>query len=281
MLRAAVLGSPIGHSLSPRLHAAAYSILDLDWEYTAIECTEAEFPAFFAAANDQWMGMSLTMPLKEVVLEVVSEADDLARAVGSANTVYRENAQPGGAWQATNTDVIGMVRALRERQVTAVETAVVLGAGATARSALAALVALGAQRVQVHARRPEPREHMAQLGIRMGLSVSTFDVEPRDVEGVDIVVSTLPADAAAPWAQIGASRNTALLDASYHPWPTPLALAWHRDRPLAAVANGRDMLLWQAVAQVGCMTGRFAADEVGSDPLALEVAEAMRAVIAG
>lgn len=274
MLRAAVLGSPISHTLSPRLHAAAYGVLDLTWDYTAIECSDIEFPAFFAAAGAEWMGMSLTMPLKEVVFDVVANVDDVARAVGSANTIFRTGAQPEAPWQATNTDIVGMVRALGEQGVVGVESAVVLGAGATARSALAALAAMGADRVRVHARRPEPREHMADLGIRLGLDVSTCDLDPQPIDA-DLLISTLPADAAAAWTRAQAQPMTSLLDASYHPWPTPLALAWAQERPNAAVANGRDMLLWQAVAQVGWMTGRFDPGAIGSDPLARTVAHAM------
>lgn len=278
MSRAAVLGSPIAHSLSPRLHQAAYRELGLDWEYTAIECTEEAFPGFFASAGPDWMGMSLTMPLKEVVFEVVDAVDDLARAVGSANTVFRADAVPGGEWRATNTDITGMVMSLRERGVQSVESACVLGAGATARSALAALVALGATQVDVHARRVEPREDMARLASRLGLQVLTFDLEPRQVE-TDVVISTLPADAAAPWAQAATTAQVALLDASYHPWPTPLAHTWGQHRSDAPLASGRDMLLWQAVAQVGWMTNRFAAKDLAESDVALGVAEAMRAAL--
>ena len=74
----------------------------------------------------------------------------------------------------------------------------------------------------------------------------------------DLLISTLPADTAATWAaDVDAERigSTALLDASYHPWPTPLAHAWAHHAPTAPVASGRDMLLWQAVDQVRLMTG--------------------------
>ena len=87
MLRAAVLGSPISHSRSPDLHRAAYAELGLDWTYEAIECNDRDFAAFFAGLDEQWRGLSLTMPLKEVVLDVVEDVDDRARHVHSANTV--------------------------------------------------------------------------------------------------------------------------------------------------------------------------------------------------
>ena len=67
-----------------------------------------------------------------------------------------------------------------------------------------------------------------------------------------MVVSTLPGAAAEPWAALAGSARGVLLDASYHPWPTPLAASWGS----GSVASGRDMLLWQAVEQVRLMTGR-------------------------
>lgn len=252
MPRAAVLGSPIAHSLSPVLHQAAYRFLGLDWDYTAIECTEVEFPAFFASLGDEWRGLSLTMPLKEVVLAVVDDISDVARAVQSANTVFRAEAEQ--SWQATNTDIAGMENALREVGLQSVASARVLGAGATARSAVAAIAGLGGSSVVIHARRPEAATPVADLASRLGVKAEIADLTPVPAD-CDLLVSTLPADAAAPWsisAESGAV--TALLDASYHPWPTPLADAW-QSHHTGVVASGRDMLVWQAVAQVALMTG--------------------------
>ncbi len=254
--RAAVLGSPIEHSLSPALHRAAYAVLGLDWDYRAIECTAEDFPHFFAGLDDQWRGLSLTMPLKEVAVDVVAEVGDVARLLHSANTIYRTS--PSEPWQATNTDVYGMEQALRESGVHSVRTCHVLGAGATARSALAALAGLQAREVVIHARRRQAGEEVAGLAIELGMRADYADLTPVDLSA-DLLVSTLPADAAAPWAEveteIGGPSTMALLDASYHPWPTPLAAAWVRQRPDAPVASGKDMLLWQALGQVRLMTG--------------------------
>lgn len=252
MPRAAVLGSPIAHSLSPALHRAAYRLLGMDWDYTAIECTELEFPGFFASLDDDWRGVSLTMPLKEVVLTVVDDVSDVARAVQSANTVFR--ASPEYPWRATNTDISGMENALREIGVGSVASARVLGAGATARSAIAAIAGLGGSSVVIHARRADAATAVADLARRLGVEPTIADLTPVPTE-CDLVVSTLPADAAAPWTTVAVSAaNSALLDASYHPWPTALADAWHR-HGCGPVASGRDMLVWQAVAQVRLMTG--------------------------
>lgn len=278
-LQAAVLGSPISHSLSPALHRAAYAVLDLDWQYSAIECDEARFPTFFDGLTDEWMGLSLTMPLKEIAFVVVEDVDPVARTVGSINTIYRVDAERGGSWAAANTDVVGMVRSLREAGVEAADSATILGAGATARSAVAALVRLGVRRLNVHARRREAGESVADLAGSWGIEATVADLTPSTMVG-DVLISTLPADIAAPWADVETGQDTALLDASYHPWPTPLAQAWSRDRPSAAMASGRDMLRWQAVAQVGLMTGRFPGDlgernGQGADELMTQVSTAM------
>lgn len=252
MPRAAVLGSPIAHSLSPTLHRAAYRLLGLDWEYTAIECTEIGFPTFFASLDDEWRGLSLTMPLKEVVLDVVDHVSDVARVVRSANTVYRSSSD--AAWNVTNTDIAGMENALREVGLGAIESADILGAGATARSAIAAVAGLGGTRVVIHARRSEAAEGVATVARTLGLEATITDLTPEPITS-KLLVSTLPADVAAPWTSVTDSAcGAALLDASYHPWPSPLADAWHRDH-VGPVASGRDMLVWQAVAQVRLMTG--------------------------
>lgn len=260
MPRAAVLGSPISHSRSPDLHVAAYTVLGLDWEYSAIECTVEEFPEFVSRMGDDWRGLSLTMPLKEVVLQTFEDISDLARRTLSGNTVWRRSAEDG--WHVTNTDVSGICESLREAGVRSIDSARILGAGATARSAAAAAWEMGAKSVTIHARRIAQAEEVRDLARGWGLTAHVQDLAPGPIDD-DLVISTLPADAAGDWADYLArqgadsflGRSPALLDASYHPWPTPLASVWADILPSAPVASGRDMLLWQAVEQVALMTG--------------------------
>jgi shikimate dehydrogenase len=249
--RAGVLGSPIAHSLSPALHRAAYSALRLDWAYDAYEVDEAGLPAFFAELDERWAGLSLTMPLKSAVIPFLDMVDEVAGLITSVNTVL-----PGkGGWRGTNTDVFGIVRSLTCRGVSAPRQATVLGAGATARSAIAALAELSVREVMIVARRPEAADELLRLAGQFGLTGRSESFEPNaDLLGSDVVISTLPGSAAGPWAACAIDAPGMLLDASYHPWPTPLAAAWPSDR----VASGRDMLLWQAVRQVELMTGQSA-----------------------
>lgn len=250
--RAAVLGSPIAHSLSPGLHRAAYAALGLDWTYDAIEVREVDLPGFIAGLDDSWSGLSLTMPLKESVIDLLDEVDATARAVRAVNTVLPSSR----GWQGTNTDVSGIVAALREvGAVDRVATATVLGAGATARSAVAALAMLGVGHVTVCARRREAAEDVVGLAARLGLDAHPSDAGPEPgLLAADVVVSALPDVAGAQWAAVAQDAHGVLIDAAYDPWPTPLASAW----PTDTIASGRDLLLWQAVDQVNLMTGQQA-----------------------
>jgi len=250
--RAAVLGSPIEHSLSPVLHTTAYAALGLShWTCTAIECDEAGLPALIASRDRQWAGLSLTMPLKRAVLPLLDRTEPLAVEVGGANTVVFADGERHGY----NTDVPGMVAALAEAGVTAPAGATILGAGATACAALAALRATGLASAVVLVRdRARTGDLLAAAG-RLGMQV---DLRPfgSEVRDGDLLVSTVPAGAAdlyAERAEGSRPRPAAVLDVVYAPWPTPLAQAAAKSG--AVVVSGFDLLLHQAARQVELMTG--------------------------
>lgn len=253
-MRAAVLGSPVDHSLSPVLHAAAYAALGLTgWSYDRHECTEAALPGFVDGLGPEWAGLSLTMPLKRVALDVADEVSPLAAATGAANTLVLRD----GRRVAHNTDVAGIVAALAEVDgmvplPPAAGRAVVLGAGGTAQAALAALRELGILDVTVLvrslARTAELRAAAERLGVAPVIDDSLGD--PGPLVGADVVISTLPRGAAD--ALTGA--RGVVLDVVYAPWPTPFAAA--AAAAGARVVSGAEMLLHQAVAQVELMTGR-------------------------
>ena len=250
--RAAVLGSPIAHSLSPVLHKAAYAALGLDdWTYTAIECDEAGLPALIASPDDRWAGLSLTMPLKRAVLPLLDHTEPLAIEVGGANTVVFTDGRRHGY----NTDVPGMVAALAEAGVTSPAGATILGAGATACAALAALRALGLGMSVVQVRDQARAGDLLAAARRLGLAVELrpFGSQARDG---DLLISTVPAGAADFYAERAVdprARPSAVLDVVYNPWPTPLAVAAARSG--VTVVNGFELLLHQAARQVELMTG--------------------------
>jgi shikimate dehydrogenase len=251
--KAAVLGSPIAHSLSPALHRAAYDALGLDdWTYTAIECDEAGLPGLIACCDRGWAGLSLTMPLKRAVLPLLDRTDPLATQVGGANTVVFA----GGARHGYNTDVPGMVAALAEAGVTAPAGATILGAGATACAALAALRDTGLTTAVAQVRDQARAGGLLATAGRLGMTV---ELRPfgSAVRSGDLLISTVPAGAAdlfyAERAVVASPAPAAVLDVVYHPWPTPLALAAARSG--AIVVSGFDLLLHQAACQVELMTG--------------------------
>jgi shikimate dehydrogenase len=219
------------------LHRAAYAALDLDWTYDAIEVDADGLPSFLASLDDTWAGLSLTMPLKQAVLPLLASRSDLVAAVEAANTVLLP------ARHGENTDVAGIVYALAEAEVPAPRRAVVLGGGATARSALAALAQLGCGTPTLVVR------SAPVLPPGLGSTPTVVEWSPELLEGCELLVSTLPAGAAdrfAPYVR----DVPALLDVVYDPWPTPLAAACR-----GTVIGGAAMLLHQAAAQVALMTG--------------------------
>ena len=250
--RAAVLGAPISHSLSPVLHRAAYSALGLTgWDYTAHRVTEAELPGFLADLGGEWAGLSLTMPLKAAVLPLLDAASPVVEVVGAANTVLLRDGRRVG----DNTDVPGMVAALSAGPDRPVEVpyAAVLGGGATARSALAALAAVTAD-VRAYVRTPARATELTATAEAVGLRLT---IRPwagaAEALSAPLVVNTTPAGAAdALVAQTPTTVGT-LFEVLYEPWPTPLAAAWTaRGGP---VVDGLELLVQQAVLQVGLMTG--------------------------
>jgi shikimate dehydrogenase len=251
--KAAVLGSPIAHSLSPALHRAAYAKLGLDgWSYQAIECDEEALPGRLAGCGPQWAGLSLTMPLKRAVLPLLDRADPVTAATGCANTVIFS----GGSRLGYNTDVAGLVTALAEAGLDrAPDGALILGGGATACSALAALAELGLRQAAVAVRDPARAAGLLAAASRLGMSVELcpFGKEP----GADLLISTVPAGAAdlyAEWLRGNAHQPRFVMDVVYHPWPTPLATAASQAGSVAV--SGFELLLHQAARQVELVTGR-------------------------
>ena len=250
-LRCAVLGSPIAHSLSPVLHRAAYAELGLDWSYDAVEVDSAGLGAFVAGLDASWRGLSLTMPLKRVVLPLLDETDAWAQVSQAANTVVVE----GGRLWGSNTDVPGAVAALTERAAQRdLTTAVVLGGGATAASVLLALSEVGCERARLLVRNParavETLAAVDRHGHGPAISVGRL-TEPFDE--VDVLVSTIPADAQTAALVESAAGSRVVFDVLYDPWPTPIARA-AVDRGQVLV-GGLDLLVHQAALQVRLMTG--------------------------
>ena len=260
--RAAVLGRPVGHSLSPLLHRAAYDALGLTgWRYEARDVGETDLADVLAGceAEGGWAGLSLTMPLKHAVVPLLDDVDATTLEVGACNTVLWRGGRRSGA----NTDVHGIVAAVRETATAAcghpAASAHVLGAGATAASAVVALARLGHRAPRVHVRDPTRAGTVLAVAARCGSDVVLlpWPVDAESAAGLveaEVVVSTVPAGAADGVADVLPDRVAGtLLDVAYEPWPSRLAGAWSAAG--GPVAPGSLMLLHQAGEQVRLMTG--------------------------
>jgi len=277
-LRAAVLGHPISHSKSPALHRAAYAHLGVDIAYSAIDVTEAALPDFMRQVRDEvradgsWRGLSVTMPLKSAMVAEVDEVRGVGRALGVVNTVAFES--DGGSAGHTrlvgyNTDVAGIVNALRHAGAASAPTAAILGGGGTAAAAVAALKELGAVSAEVFvrdvSRAAEARAASAAVGVP--IRVLPLAGAAAAVAAADVVISTLPPRAADALAgelaeELAAYPSSALpahgspgvlLDVAYDPWPSRIAAVWQEAG--GTVVPGLEMLIYQAVEQVRHFTG--------------------------
>jgi shikimate dehydrogenase len=247
--RCAVVGTPIEHSLSPVLHRAAYAAAGLDWTYDAFELAEEDLPAFVGGLDASWRGLSLTMPLKRTVIPLLDELSERGRQAYAANTLVIDE----GRLVGHNTDIPGAVTAIRERVSDPPDTAVILGGGATATSTLLALADLGCAEVTLVVRDPSRAQEALSAAERHPrrprVLVRGFDWSP---PALDILVSTIPANAQADLALSFADKVPTIFDVVYDPWPTPLAaFATAEGRTLVA---GLDLLLHQACGQFTLMT---------------------------
>lgn len=249
-MRCAVLGSPIVHSLSPSMHRAAYVELGLDWTYDAVELTDAELPGFLRALGDDVRGLSVTAPLKRVLASIVDDVSELVATLGVANTVVIDDLRP----HAHNTDVPGAVAALQERGVEHVGSARILGAGATAASMAHALSLMGAERVDFVVREPDRASEAVGAARRAGLEVTVHRIDEPLLDRMDLLVSTVPADAVGSRSHELVDAARAVFDVVYDPWPTPLASA--AEQSGVRIVSGLDLLAHQAALQVELMTGQ-------------------------
>jgi shikimate dehydrogenase len=247
-MRAAVLGRPVSHSLSPLLHRAAYAALGLDdWTYDALDVGAEDLPVLLAGLGPEWRGFSVTMPCKQAAVDVADLVEPLPRLLRAANTLIRTDA----GWRAENTDVSGVGMALQLAGVDTVGAAAIVGAGGTAAAAAVALSSLGAQQVEVVVRDPARAGGVTRVLDELGVAVRVSRLGDA-VFDADVVVSTVPADAQPDVLGLPWRPGQTVLDVLYANWPTPLA-----QRVTDAggrIAGGLDVLFWQATVQVELMT---------------------------
>jgi shikimate dehydrogenase len=244
LINAAVLGSPIAHSLSPLIHSLAYEYLGLGAHYEAIEVKAGALTEFLNQTDKNCL--SLTMPLKEEAMKVADVISDIASRISCGNTLSFDE----GVWSLTSTDVSGFDNALKMHGIDAADSVLIIGAGATARAAIASVSAI-AKSVSVVSRNPEREASMNRASL---VDVTYLPWEfTSQINTATLVINTTPSQAADFFLSgIDKPRGT-LFEVLYHPWPTAISRAWSKTQ--AQVIDGLDLLIHQAIAQVEIFSG--------------------------
>jgi shikimate dehydrogenase len=238
-----VVGSPIKHSLSPLLHRAAYAQLGLDFSYEAVEVAKANLLGFLE--ENQYQGVSVTMPLKTEAFELSVQASDTAIATRAANTLVRSSA----GWSCENTDVYGLSQALGA--VGTCSQIAIIGSGATTLSALTSLASIYSDsEVIIYARDANAASAAVAFGSALGLKASSAELSASSIGSFDLVLSLVPAGSYPElWDEVSYLEPRPkgwLFDVSYNPWPSVPAASWGSEK----VISGLEMLIWQAIEQV-------------------------------
>jgi shikimate dehydrogenase len=238
MIKAAVLGSPIAHSLSPLLHRTAYDFLGLENTYESIEVTDGQFKNFYNMNKMlDWTGFSLTMPLKEVAINLVDEVEERARQINSINTIYKK----GDKWYAKSTDLLAFENIFANLTFNRVA---VIGAGGTARAAIGALSKY-ADEVDVLLRSEFRIPALKIAG--EGLKINPVQMDS-DLSKYDLVVSTTPVGANDGLVKSIASVDGIFFDVLYKPIESKLAKVWKSAG--GVTIDGLDLLVEQAIYQI-------------------------------
>jgi len=248
VINAAVLGSPISHSLSPRLHMSAYKFLGIAGNYEAFDVPAGTLKSFLSDKNRGWTGFSLTMPLKEEVLSVADVIDPMVKRIQSGNTLVKQGEQ----WNLYSTDVVGFQNAWRAQNSDQPQSVLIVGSGATARTAAAAFDNSGTSISVLH------RNSDRELSMMDAVSKATLNFLPWHFSDVfykhDLVVNTTPKGALDPFAnELSNKPHGTFFDVIYNPWPTSFAGAWSKTG--APVLSGLDLLIAQGIEQIRLFTG--------------------------
>jgi shikimate dehydrogenase len=246
-VKAAVLGSPISHSLSPVLHNTAFNLLGLDGSYEAIEVSSGGLADFMQKQGSSFDYLSLTMPLKEEVLAIAESSsialDPLSQRIQSTNTLIRD----GALWKATSTDGSGFTKALANAGHDHFNSVLILGAGGTARAVAGALDDI-ASGVTVMGRSVRRNVGIAQCFRKIEPEFITWN-NSIDLRSYDLVINTTPSGAADLVAENIPSKVEGLLfDVLYKPWPTLIARRWADAG--GEVIGGLELLLYQGIDQI-------------------------------
>jgi shikimate dehydrogenase len=263
----AVIGDPIGHSLSPAMHNAAFQALNIDAVFLAFKVAPAQVEEAMRGVRSLGIrGLNVTMPNKDVVMQYLDEIDEPAKLLGSVNTVLNE----GGRLRGFSTDGAGAHRALEENGVKlAGKELVLLGAGGAAR-AIAFTLAREASELVILNRTPEKISDLAQaLNTKFHRKITSASLTPANIEqslhGADVLINATsigmhPNEKHTPVKPAFLKSDLTVMDIIYNPLETKLA----KDAKAAGakVISGVEMLIHQGAASFEIWTGKAAPVEV-------------------
>jgi len=247
MIKAAVLGSPISHSLSPAIHKRAYDLLKVDASYVAMELRPDSAHSFLATALDEgWTGFSLTMPLKEVLFDLnlpfEIEYDPIAVRMKSANTLV----STGNGFYATSTDRTAFKRLFAEVRK---ERVAIIGGGGTARAALGALDG-ECQEIHFLLRNPDRAQVLNEVASNSTLQFHDMN---HSLDGYDMVISTVPKGATDEIAYSWDYEIPTFCEVLYSPLPTKILERAQLSGSFCI--DGIDLLVEQALDQISFFSG--------------------------
>jgi shikimate dehydrogenase len=249
MMKGAVLGSPVEHSLSPLLHREAFLFLGISGDYVRQEVALDTLSTFFDLHKSEFDYFSITMPLKEEALQLPVVIDPLAARIQSANTLYQREEE----WHLTSTDGSGLIGALKNQGHSGFKKTLVLGAGGTARAVVGALDGIS-EKIVVLGRTSTRREVLQHAVEKSEFEYLRWNDSP-GFSDYDLVINTTPAGAADLLADSMTPDSCSLLfDVIYKPWPTVLASRWADNG--GSVINGLELLLYQGIAQLSLALNR-------------------------
>jgi len=248
VIAAAVLGSPISHSLSPLLHNTAYQFLEIEASYKAFDVPSGRLRDFLSGDGADLNSLSLTMPLKEEALSIADSVSSMSMQIHSGNTLHKVD----GHWSLTSTDVEGFSHALAFNGKDAKGKVLIIGAGATARAVVAACDGVS-DTVSIINRTPDREQALRKSGPDLDIEFLSW-TSSIDFSDYDLVVNTTPGDTASIFVDQIKSVESTFFEVLYNPFPTQLLNTWRKTGGLGI--DGLELLIHQAISQMEIFSGQ-------------------------
>ena len=277
MIKLGLIGYPLGHSLSPKLHYAALRYCDLQGEYSLFPIEPDDMQSLKdvldRVCSGEITGLNVTIPHKQNVISLLDELNETAEAIGAVNTIYLRDNRLIGA----NTDAPGFLAALKKFLAESPspvlgegievkdKTALVLGAGGSARAVVYALLK-DSWNVTLAARRIDRAQQLLDLFTSYQLQIADFTLMNIELSNITLIVNTTPVGMSpntneSPWPESRPfPQHAAIYDLVYNPWETKLVKD-ARAQGLSAI-TGRGMLIEQAALAFQHWTGKQVPPEI-------------------